>query len=125
VAGLLLGERGARQDPPVVGDVAAPQSQQVTPAELAVDGEVEGDKLPGRAGDLKANADRPVLLELEWGLGPDQPPLVPGGAAAARGLHGLAFHWEGPLSWQLRSLQSALRPHAGASAEKESNISIR
>jgi hypothetical protein len=41
VAGLLLDDNGSGHDPPTVGNVTDPKAQQVTPEELAVDGEVE------------------------------------------------------------------------------------
>jgi hypothetical protein len=113
VAGFLSDDRRPGDRPSPMGDVSDPKAQQITPAELTVDGEVEEGKFPCPAGDLKANADRPDLLELEGRLGPDQPPLVPGRPSAADGLYGPVSM--GSSSRLFRNSQSASRsPRLGA-----------
>jgi len=60
-----------------VADVPDLEADKVTPAQLAVDPQVEKRKLAHTTFHLKADSKRPDVLELEWRLLADDLALVP------------------------------------------------
>jgi hypothetical protein len=75
--GLLLHDHRPRHDPSALDGIVDAESNQIAPAQLAVDSAVELRKLPGSMIQLQANPNGPDLLQLQWGLLPEQLALVP------------------------------------------------
>ncbi len=67
-----------------MGHIPHSEVHEITPAEFAVDSEVEQREIPNPASELQPNADRPDFLELERRFRPDQSALVPGPRMANR-----------------------------------------
>ena len=83
-----------------MGHVAHHQTDQVTAAQLAVDGEVEQGELADIAGYLQSGANGPDLPELQGWLLADQFALVPRRVRGGRGGGGVG-HGLSPL-WLVR-----------------------
>jgi hypothetical protein len=58
-------------------DIVDPEAHQIAATQLVVDGEVEQREFPGSMIQLQANPNGPDLLQLQWGLLPEQFALVP------------------------------------------------
>ena len=76
--GLLLHDHGPVGDPGIVGDVPNPKSNQIAPAQLAVDRQVEQRQIKILVGQLEPDPDVPDFPQLERGLLANQFAFVPG-----------------------------------------------
>jgi hypothetical protein len=75
--GLLLHDYRAAGDMTTLDHIVDAKPDQITPAQLAVDGEVEQREFPGSLIQLQSNPDGPDLLQLQRGLLAEQLALVP------------------------------------------------
>src|SRR5918999_3258609 len=66
--GFLLHDDRSGRHPITLRHVANPQPDEITAAQLAVDGQVEKSKVPNSIGQLKSDPDPPKLFQLEWEL---------------------------------------------------------
>ncbi len=66
--GFLLHDDRSGRHPIALRHIANPQPDEITAAQLAVDGQVEKSKVPNSIGQLKADPDPPKLFQLEWEL---------------------------------------------------------
>jgi hypothetical protein len=76
--GFLLHDHGSRPDEPARQHVVDPQSDEIAAAKLAVDRKVEHCEIAQALFQLKTNADRPDLRELERWILPYELAAVPG-----------------------------------------------
>jgi hypothetical protein len=90
--GLALRDGGSFHHTPCGENVADLQRDQITAAQLAVDGHVEQRKIPQVAGHLEAHADGPHMLRQERSLLADCAALVPGEAGGADGRQQFGGH---------------------------------
>ena len=88
--GLLLHDDRRGSDPTALDHIVDAKPDQIAPAQLAVDGEVEQREFPGSMIQLQSNPDGPDLLQLQWGLLAEQLALVPRCCAPCR------FSWRYP-----------------------------
>ena len=75
--GLLLHDNRAGGDPTALDHIVNMEPDQVAPAQLAVDGEVEQREFPGSMIQLQPNPDGPDLLQLQRRLLAEQLAFVP------------------------------------------------
>jgi hypothetical protein len=79
--GLLLHDNRAGCDPTALDHIVNMEPDQITPAQLAVQGEVEQRKFPGSMAQLQPNPDRSDLLSFSGGFWPSSLPLFHGTSA--------------------------------------------
>jgi hypothetical protein len=75
--GLLLDDDCARPNPTAADEVADHDLHEITPAELAVDSQIEHCPVAHPAFAVEPEADGPDLLRFERALGAKQPACVP------------------------------------------------
>ena len=75
--GLLLHDNRAGGDMTALDHVVDTKSNQIAPAQLAINGEVEESEFPGSMIQLQSNPDGSDLFQLQWRLLSEQLSLVP------------------------------------------------
>src|ERR1022692_13486 len=75
--GLLLHDNRAGGDATALDHIMDAKPDQIAPAQLAVDGEVEQREFPGSMIQLQSNPDGPDLFQFQWRLLAEQLALVP------------------------------------------------
>ena len=75
--GLLLHDDRTGSHPTAMDHIVNMEPDQITPAQLAVDSEVEHGEFPDATAQLQHNPDGPDLLQLQRGLLAEQFALVP------------------------------------------------
>jgi len=75
--GLLLHDNRAGGDMTALDHVVDTKSNQIAPAQLAINGEVEESEFPGSMIQLQSNPDGSDLFQLQWRLLSEQLALVP------------------------------------------------
>ena len=77
LVGLLLNDRGAVPSRGVYHELTNAELNQVTAAQLAIDGKVKHSKVANPRLPLEVEADRPDLLRFQRWFRPDKGSLVP------------------------------------------------
>jgi hypothetical protein len=74
----VLNDRRPQPDGAAEHDIAHPQANEIATAQLAVDRQIEHDKIAYAMIVLQARSDRPNMTRLQRGLWPNQTTRVPG-----------------------------------------------
>ena len=76
---LLLHDNRPRGDMTALDHIMDAKSDEIAPAQLAIDGEVEECEFAEFVSELEANSDGSDLFQFQWGLLAEQLALVPRG----------------------------------------------
>jgi hypothetical protein len=110
-ARLFLPDGGAIDGVSMGRDVVDLESYDITPAQLAVDGEIEHRQVSGASLDLQLGPDRPNMLWSQRGLCPDQLAFVPGASFGGSEIRIVfVLHGHTPRLLRMTIMRRALKP---------------